>query len=207
MTTQREVYIMGKTKVSVEENKIDWLEKNGFDMNGNTYIYFPNDSYDKKEELKNAGFRFQKELLWHAAVIPAGYEESCIQILFAEIGVMTAWGKGMFKPEVLQLVKKKLEAARPHVISESEWFGEEGVRFYDHPVTLVSVREISTKYGDTQLVTFVDTDKNEFNWWTKVQINLDEKDKVLLTATVKKHDIYNDNKITVINRAKMQLLD
>lgn len=194
---------MEKTKVSVEENRTKWLEKNGFNMNEKTYIYFPNDSYDKKEELKDAGFRFQKELLWHAAVVPTGYEDSCIEVSLFEVGEMTAWGSGVFMPEVRTYINKKIKSARPVVVSTSEWFGEVNKRFFDHEVTLVSIRNISTRYGDTQLVKFIDDDGNEFNWWTGVTIEPPAGSRVKMTATVKKHDTYEDVKITVVTRAKL----
>ena len=52
-----------------------WLEENCFNENLTTFVYFPADSFEVKDSLKDAGFRFSKILLWHIANIPEGYED------------------------------------------------------------------------------------------------------------------------------------
>ena len=186
------------------QKKAEWLEKHCFNEQETTFIYFPSDSYDVKENLKDAGFRFSKELLWHIANIPEGYEEKVVEIALRDIAVVTAWGEGVYRPDVKSIVEDLVKAARPVEISTSEWIGEEKDRIYDYPVVLKSVRGMDTRYGYTQLVKFEDIDGNELNWWTAVEIKAEVGSDVLLTGTVKKLDEYQGKKITVMTRCKIK---
>ena len=186
------------------KKRVEWLEKHGFNEQMTTFIYFPSDSYDIKEELKDAGFRFSPELLWHCANIPEGFAEKVVELPFQEVGEVTAWGEGLYNPEVKAIVKEIVTSARPVEISNSEWVGEVGERLRDIPVTLVSIREIETKYGLTQLVRFIGENDEEFNWWTTAMIHAEVGSKIILAGTVKKHDEYNGTKITVLNRCKIK---
>lgn len=186
--------------------KTNWLEKNGFNENKITYIYFPNDSYQMRESLKDAGFQFSKELLWHSAIIPTGYEDKVIEVSLDTIGEMMAWGDGMFNAGVKNQVKELLIAARPEEPeSNSEWVGEIGERLYNISAIMIEARSIQTKYGLTNLVKFEDELGNIYTWWTtsssfeKFEIG----DKLSLNGTVKKWDEYNGIKSTILNRCKL----
>lgn len=48
----------------IETEKIRWLKRNNFSINGPTYIVLGN-TYPIKDKLKENGFRFSPELLWH----------------------------------------------------------------------------------------------------------------------------------------------
>lgn len=193
-----------KMKAEFAEKEEKWLTENGFNTNHTTYVYFPADSYDVKEELKAAGFKFSPNLFWHIAEAPEKYTNECVQIMLDDVAEISAWGTGSFKLTAKTFVNEKIKAARPTELSTSKWVGEEGERLFEVPVVLKSIREMETRFGYTQLVEFLDKFGNKFNWWTTVTIYAEPGDKILLTGTVKKHDEYQNNKITVLTRCKIK---
>lgn len=190
-------------KVDYSEKRAKWLENNGFNTNEKTYIYFPANSYDVKEELKEAGFKFNPELLWHIAEVPEQYVNDCVEISLSQVAEMTAWGQGLYRPDVKKVVNDMVKAARP-AEPESHWIGEEKEKVVDYPVILKSIRPMETKFGFTQLVKFFDEEGNEINWWTAVDIQAEVGSEVLLSGTIKKLDTYNERKITVMTRCKIK---
>ena len=134
---KREAAREQKMKAEYANKRAKWLEENCFNENLTTFVYFPADSFEVKDSLKDAGFKFNSSLLWHAATIPTGYEESCIEVSFNEIGEFSAWGEGHFNPDVKRIIEDKIKKARP--ASKSQWIGEEKDRIIDLPVVLVSI--------------------------------------------------------------------
>lgn len=185
------------------ETRKKWLEINGFSQEGVTYVYFPNDSFDVKATLKENGFRFNGNLFWHCATIPAGYEDKVIEIKLEEVAQMQAWGEGVYFAYAKKTVTDKMSAENAKN-DTSMWIGEEKEKISDYPVTLVSVKGVETRYGYSQLVKFADEDDNEINWWTAVEIQAEVGSQVLLSGTVKKLDTYNGKKITVMTRCKIK---
>lgn len=190
-------------KVDYSEKRAKWFADNGFNAEEKTYVYFPSNSYEIKEELKDAGFKFNPNLFWHIAAIPAGYEDKVIEIKLNEVAALTAWGTGEYSPEAKAYVSEKMVAARP-VEETGEWIGEEKDKIVDYHVTLTSVRGMETRFGWTQLVKFEDECGNEINWWTAVEIKAEVGDEILLSGTIKKLDEYQGRKITVMTRCKIK---
>lgn len=199
---KREAAREQKMKAEYANKRAKWLEENCFNENLTTFVYFPANSFEVKDSLKDAGFKFNSSLLWHAATIPTGYEESCIEVSFNEIGEFSAWGEGHFNPDVKKIIEDKIKKARP--ASKSQWIGKEKDKIYDYPVVLKSIRGVETRYGYTKLLKFEDADCNELNWWTTVDISAEVGSKVLLTGTIKKLDEYQGKKITILTRCKIK---
>ena len=192
---------------NAREKKIEWLSKNSINAEGITYIYFPEDSYDVKNELKNIGFRFSPELLWHCETIPAGYEEKVIALKVDEVMEFTAWGSGVYKSEVKKIIKDKLVAARPIVKNTSEWLGEPKDKLYDLEVTLVKITGFQSRFGYSQIVKFVDAEGNIIKWFTATQIPYEKNDKLYLSGTIKDvivDDYEHNAKVTIMTRCKMR---
>lgn len=192
-----------KIKAEYAEKRVKWLTDNGFNSAEKTYVYFPVDSFDVKEELKDAGFRFNPSLFWHIAEVPAEYAEKVIEIGLNEVAEISAWGMGAYSPDAKAYVSKRMKEARP-VVESGEWIGQEKERLRNIVVTLKSIRGMETRFGWTQLVKFEDENHNELNWWTAVDINAEVGEKISLTGTVKKLDEYNGKKITVMTRCKIE---
>lgn len=176
-----------------------WFEKNGFDANGVTYVYYPDDSYSVKDQLKEDGFVFSKNLLWHKAEVPAGYEDKVVKVEFDEIGERAAWGEGFYSPSVRATVDAKLSALRP-AKPQTEFYGAEGDRIVKLMVHVDSFKLVQTKYGYTNLINF-SVDNYKFQWWTNSQPAIEEDTYVPLTARIKKHNAFGGVNYTVITRA------
>ena len=198
---KREAAREQKMKAEYANKRAKWLEENCFNENLTTFIYALGDSYDIKEKLKDAGFKFNSSLLWHAATIPTGYEESCIEVSFNEIGEFSAWGEGHFNPDVKRIIEDKIKKARP--ASKSQWIGEEKDRIVDLPVVLVSIHGFETRYGYSQVVKFLNGD-NVITWFTAVDIKFEPGDNILLSGTIKKLDEYKGEAQTIMTRCKLK---
>ena len=201
---KREAAREQKMKAEYANKRAKWLEENGFNENLTTFIYFSADSFKVKDSLKDAGFKFNSSLLWHAATIPTGYEESCIEVSFNEIGEFSAWGEGHFNPNVKRTIEDKIKKARP--ASKSQWIGEEKDRIVDLPVVLVSIHGFETRYGYSQVVKFLNGD-NIITWFTAVDIKFEPGDNILLSGTIKKLDEYKGEAQTIMTRCKLKSLE
>ena len=201
---KREAAREQKIKAEYANKREKWLEENCFNENLTTFVYFPADSFEVKDSLKDAGFRFSKNLLWHIDNIPEGYEDKVVEIALDQVAEIGAWGEGFYRPGARTFVDNILKNCRPIEESTSEWLFEEKERFYDYAVVLKSVRGMETRFGWTQLVKFEDANGNILQWWTAVEIKAEVGDQVLLTGTVKAHDKYKGVKSTTVTRCKIK---
>ena len=201
---KREAAREQKMKAEYANKREKWLEENCFNENLTTFVYFPADSFEVKDRLKDAGFKFNRSLLWHIANIPEGYEDKVVEITLDQVAEIGAWGEGCYRPNARTFVDDMLKNCRPIEESTSEWLFEEKERFYDYAVVLKSVRGMETRFGYTQLVKFEDANGNILQWWTAVEIKAEVDDQVLLTGTVKAHDEYKGVKSTTVTRCKIK---
>ena len=185
-----------KTKEAVQK----WLSDNNFTEDGYTYIYFPKDSYDVKEDLKDAGFTFHKILMWHRNSAE-GYEDKVIKIYKDEIMEFTVFGYPFFFEQSEKTIQQKMKEARP--VSLSEWVGEPKDKLVELPVVLESKRGFSSRYGWTNIYTFIYNEKDTITWFTAKDIEFENGDLVYLSATIKELTTYDDVKQTVVTRAKV----
>ena len=201
---KREAAREQKMKAEYADKRAKWLEENCFNENLTTFVYFPADSFEVKDSLKDAGFKFNRSLLWHIANIPEGYEDKVVEITLDKVAEIGAWGEGCYRPNARTFVDDMLKNCRPIEESTSEWLFEEKERFYDYAVVLKSVRGMETRFGWTQLVKFEDANGNILQWWTAIEIKAEVGDQVLLTGTVKAHDEYKGVKSTTVTRCKIK---
>ena len=181
----------------------EWLKQHGFNENRMTYIYFPSDSYEVKDQLKEAGFRFEKILLWHAPEIPAGYEDKVVEVWFDAIGVMSAWHEGFLGGTAETIIKERIRKARPHVESKSQWVGKIGDKI-NGEFKITFMKGVNTKYGLTNLVKFEDKEGNNYTWWSTAKWvdDIDVGDLVPITGVIKDHSEYEGIKSTVVTRCR-----
>ena len=203
---KREAAREQKMKAEYADKRAKWLKENCFNGNLTTFVYFPADSFEVKDSLKDAGFKFNRSLLWHIANIPEGYEDKVVEITLDKVAEIGAWGEGCYRPNARAFVDDILKNCRPIEDSTSEWLFEEKERFYDYAVVLKSVRGMETRFGWTQLVKFEDANGNILQWWTAVEIKAEVGDHVLLTGTVKAHDEYKGIKSTTVTRCRLKIV-
>jgi len=190
-----------------EQKKQQWIAENGFNEQGITYIYFPSDSYNVKETLKDAGFIFSRSLYWHSPTIPEGYEDKVIEFPMEGNVNFAAWGTGSYVIGTKEKVNAAMRAARCKGGNLSEWIDESQVKIVDIPATLTDIRNYHTKYGISSIVRLVTDDNKILKWFTTVNITLEIGSSVLVSATIKDRilDKYEDNaKVTILTRAKLK---
>lgn len=187
-------------KAGAEKKRQDWLQKNGFDAEGNTYIMIGLNTYEIKDELKAKGWKYNDFLRWHAAS-PAGYEDNVYKMHWTEGFQTTAWGDMHPISGIQAKVDALINDAKPQ--SNSDWVGEVGKRLHDIPVTLVSIYAFEGRYGLSQVVKFVDENQNILTWFTSVEIKLEVGDSCFLSGTVKEHSEYKGERNTVLTRCKI----
>lgn len=95
---------------------------------------------------------------------------------------------------------EEAEAAKNSV--PSTWFGVEGKRERKFKAKLVSFRSFESFYGARVLNRFVTDSGQVLIWWTNAAAG-DEGETLLLDGTVKKHEVYRDEKQTVLSRCKV----
>lgn len=179
--------------------KTEWMEKNGFNAEGFTWIICGGDTFVIKEDLKELGFKFSPILKWHIAEeieIPEGYH--LLKIHFDEAFEWNDTYKSVFS---LVAAKEKIED-RMRVFdapSLSEWVGTEGERLRNIEVKYISQRSFDTRFGWTNLHTFK-RGEDILIWFTQKDLDFEEGQTVLLTGTVKKHDEYKGAKNTQLSR-------
>ena len=187
-----------------EDNKRAYLAENGFDVENPLVWLVLGDTYAIKDTLKEMGCRFKPELGWYASHpidVPVNYGMTSVP--FDEV---FNWKCHIKKALIKEDAKKVADAAKEACMpkSNSEYIGEEKERLRDLHVTLVGSRTVESCYGTSILYTFKMGD-NVLTWFCS-GAGLDEDikngDTVLLTGTVKKHQIYNGVKQTVLNRCK-----
>ena len=203
---KREAAREQKMKAEYANKRVKWLEENGFNENLTTFVYFPADSFEVKDSLKDAGFKFNRSLLWHIANIPEGYEDKVVEITLDQVAEIGAWGEGCYRPNARTFVDDMLKNCRPIEESTSEWLFEEKERFYDYAVVLKSVRGMETRFGWTTLIKFEDDHGNILDWWTSTDVKAEVGNRILLTGTVKSHNEYKGIKSTTVTRCRLKIV-
>jgi len=183
-----------------EKKKAAWLEKNGFDAEGYTYILIGLDTYAIKEELKEKGYKYNSFLRWHSPS-PAGYEGNVYKMHWTEGFEASAWGD-MYPIEGIQTkVDNLINEAKPK--SPSEWVGEIGKRLHDIPVTLLSMHGFEGRFGYSNVLKFVDEDQNIYTWFTSTEIGIEVGESCFLSGSVKDHSEYKGEKTTILTRCRL----
>lgn len=183
------------------EKKAKWLDKYGFNADGETYVYKKSNSYDIRAELKSAGFLFNPTLHWHAPIIPAGYEDKVFKISADEVVEFAAWGEGLFKSGAKNYIYGLLEQEKEP--STSEYIGEVGKKI-EFTGTLVRKTGFQSYFGYQNVYTFNDENGNVLTWISAVVVGASLGASVKVRATIKEHKEYRGEKQTVITRAKVE---
>ena len=189
-----------KMRKDAEEKQKLWLKKEGFNEAGVTYIVM-GDTYSIKDELKEAGFRFNPTLLWHAAEIPAGYEDKVVGVNCKNLAEFSAWGQGYYFQGVAQKIKDYVQPTKP--LPASEWL--DGDKFSNLAVTLVKKGGFNGRYGWSNVFTFQTEKDNILVWFTTTSHDdVNVGDKLTISGNIKERSEYKGVKNTVVSRVKIQ---
>lgn len=190
---------------AAEKKKAQWLEKNQFNTEGLTAVYIGSNSFDVKAELKEAGWKYSPMFGWRTADISAinTYGEDNVAIISADQVVsFNIYGEGFFLSTAAHQVQLLKDAKKP--ISKSEWMGEVKEKLIDLPVIIQRITGFGSAFGWTNVITFIHDD-NILTWMTSSDVShYTQGEKYLLSATVKEHTTYKDEKQTKLLRVKLK---
>lgn len=182
------------------EVKANWLLENGFNETGVTYVYIADDSYNRKDELKAAGWRYHALIGWHIGEVNVPHNEEDIYILDADTAAeFNMYGDGNWKYSVKDIIAEAKASSKAQ--SRSEWVGLEKEKITDLPVVLKKVSGYQTRFGWSNIYTFMNGD-NIIVWFTSSNPHLEVEQSYLLSATIKTHSEFRGKKQTIITRAK-----
>lgn len=102
-------------------------------------------------------------------------------------------------------VAKRVVQTKGDIVSEkkalSTFVGEIKDRL-DLDLTVGMVRYLDSDWGVTTMIHFTDDSGNKFVWFASGGVDVEEGDRVALRGTVKKHEIFRDEKQTHLTRCK-----
>ena len=197
---KREAAREQKMKAEYANKRAKWLEENCFNKNGVTWIYAKADSYEKKDILKQLGMKFSKNLLWHAPFLIPEIADACVKIDIQDIATATAWGEYCYNPNVNDIIKSKMIIEK----SDSEWIEGKINDRIQIKVSFVSKRIINTRFGLTNLYTFISENKNKIQWWSQTNIDFPKENIFTLAGTIKDFNEFKNEKITTLTRCKIK---
>lgn len=100
--------------------------------------------------------------------------------------------------------QKAMETLRRNelVHKVNEWVGEEGGKV-ELEVNVIAFSYIEGPYGVTTLVKMISETGHSLSWFASTKPQMDIGGRYKIKGTVKRHDIYNDWKQTVLTRVKV----
>lgn len=192
---------------SGEWNK-GWMEREGFNADGITYLVLGN-TFEIKDELKAKGAKFNHLLGWHMADAQ-GYD--AVELNIEQVTQHLWNGRLDWQndyPAMEELVKKLKDDAEAALKAKrgehvSEYIGKVGERreFVCKLVCHFTYESHYSFYGETNhIYKFVDENGDIVVWNTSSWLDDEQKD-FRFKATVKEHSEYKGEKQTVISRPR-----
>ena len=182
--------------------------KHGFSADGKLYAVVEPNSYEIRDELKEAGAKWNDRMRsWVFTEKPEKWQT--IEILFDELYTINyEYGTVWYKDGVngVELVKSK--TVKPG--KDSQFVGKAGDKVSIKATYLFSAFFEVKSFGGygTELMyvhNFVDADGNKFVWKTGTGISEVEKGaEVQITGAVKEHKEYKGEKQTILTRCRIK---
>lgn len=187
---------------SAEKKKAEWLERELFTPDGVTTVYVGSNSFDVKDQLKEEGWKYSSLIGWHIAA--TGIEkygaENVAEVSVSDLAAFNMYGEGCWLSTAKNFVDQIRNSRKQP--SKSKWIGLEKDKIKNVPVVVKAIRGCQTQFGWTNIITFLNDD-NVITWFTSTDIKFAVGESCYLSATVKEHKEYRDEKQTVVTRAKL----
>lgn len=187
---------------NAERKKAEWLEKECFTPDGVTTVYVGSNSFDVKDQLKAEGWKYSMLLGWHIA--EADVEkygvENLAEISVSDVAAFNLYGEGCWLSTAKNFVDQIRNSRKP--VSKSEWIGLEKDKIKNVPVVVKSIRGCETRFGWTNIITFLNKE-SVIVWFTSTDIKYAVGESCYLSATVKEHKEYRNEKQTVVKNCKL----
>lgn len=190
--------------------KEEWLEKNGFDGDHNTFLFLGN-TYEQKDAIKAAGGKYNNVIGWHIVNPVEGFQ--FLQVSLEEVARETYWGWDFTfelfdKNNIKARCKEEYNRLNNIQEHESEWVGKVGDKIQMELTYTRSFSWDASPYGYygssvTFCHMFKDNQGNVIVWKTGLCLEADYGEKVLVKGTIKQHDEYKGTKQTVLTRCKV----
>lgn len=182
------------------EAKRNWLLRNNFNENGDTFIVM-GDSYAIKDKLKSLGFKYSDYIKWHAATPCEDWDFMTKKV---NVNDFYHWVPGVKGYLISEEGKDRLKRIYAEVPSEGEWIGGIGEKI-SVKVSFIGRRAFDSNWGAASLFMFDTLDHQRLVWNTTTCPIVPNADTFILTATVKKIGFDSTGrKVTYITRAKME---
>ena len=189
-----------KAKKTAPERNLKYFEANGMSADGIAWVVLGN-TFAIKDQLKEAGARFTRELGWHFDH-PA---ENCIEVSIEQIGEQSADGTWCIDRYAEETIKELKAKHAPK--TASEYIGNVGDKL-ELMVKLVAYHTYETHItyrGETHYVYhFCDEAGNSIIWNTTAWQDIDEGKHYMLKGTIKEHSEYKGDKQTVLTRCRIK---
>lgn len=200
-----------KEKEHADEANAAFFKQQGFNAEGKTWVVLGN-TFELKDQLKEAGCKYTGILGWHTDHQLDGYDmlmldvSECYYKDYAGIYRWQQWKNDGLEEKIKEASQKAI-ASR----SKSQHVGKAGDRI-SIKATLTGFHWYKTQFGDMNIYTFTDIFNNVFVWKTSSYLDrivdgickpVHEGEMVELKATVKDHDEYQGIKQTVLTRCKV----
>lgn len=189
-------------KAKADEIRAEWLVRNQFNPEGDTFI-FKGNTYDRKDQIKETGAKFDYALGWHIAEPISGYD--FLKVSVNDIATPTLYGYS------ITITKDEIEALKnpePEQTNDSNYVGEIGERItfkatYTHRAFWEN-HYIPWQTQTTYCHEFTTPEGNVLIWKTTNGLGIEVGDTVTVTGTIKEHSEYNEVKQTVLTRCKVK---
>lgn len=159
---------------------------------------FRGETFDHKEELKEAGARYTRWWGWGIAggsKVPEIEGLEPVRLDWETVGGPD--GKCYTEDVVTAALEPILYGA-----GKSSYQGQVGERLRNIPVTVISCNTFASNYGAKQVITFEDNFENVYVWFTTSK-QVDAGTNWLLTGTVKDHNTYKGVAQTILTRCSL----
>ncbi len=200
---KREAKRMAKLQAELPAKKAAWLEKNGFNSEGITYLFLGN-TYEIKDQTKALGAKFDYLLGWHIDHEIEGYQ--FITVNANDITSESMLDGYTFEPEKiwkldLNSLKKSAYNAQNN-ITASEYIGNIKDKI-ELEVIFQFRASWDSDFGTMNLYSFTDLNGNMIVWKTGNYIELENNDHVTIKGTIRDHSEYKGEKQTILTRCKI----
>lgn len=205
-----------KRRKGAAEANAKFLTSLGFSADGKTYIVL-GDTYGVKDQLKEAGAKFNKLFGWHfdnldnASNYPIHevskdtiiYEDDKDTITLLEEDQCGHLHLPYADYLIIDFIKNLQENYRKTLAPETFFYGNIKDKIQIN-VTLVMRRYFDTQWGTTWVYKFTDNEGHVFIWKTSNYVDdLNEGDQIQLKGTIKEHNAYRGVNQTTVTRCKI----
>lgn len=192
-------------KATAAADNLEFYPKHGFNENGVGYIIIDANTYEIKDEIKEAGGKFNGSIKeW---ILPQPWKDNdCMELSVDEVYYKDytdhyRWNNTWrADDEVYISVMNKISEAKLKN-SKSNFIGEVGERKLFKAV-YTEEHHYDSYYGTTYVYKFMIND-DVVCWKTTKFLGFDTGIKVLITGTIKEHSCYNNERVTYLTRCKV----